>query len=230
MKTAKRQEAREQRKDGFSVNEIARNIGVSKGSVSRWVRDITLTEEQKQRLRPNIIPAARANREKFEKMRREYQEQGRIKARENNMLHVMGCMLFWAEGGKHKNYVKMANTDVSMLRLFVRFLRECFNVQNEEIAMSIQCYTDKDITVEQIENYWLDALGLERISIRKTLVDYDQRGKTSVRKKHLHGTCEVVVHKTEIVQSIFGAIQEYGGFDNPDWLNAVYGSYKHEPH
>jgi hypothetical protein len=30
----------------------------------------------------------------------------------------------------------------------------------------------------------------------------------------------VVVNRTRVVQSIYGAIQEYGGFDRPDWLNA----------
>ena len=28
----------------------------------------------------------------------------------------------------------------------------------------------------------------------------------------------VVVHDTHLVQSIFGSIQEYGGFDRPEWL------------
>jgi hypothetical protein len=27
------------------------------------------------------------------------------------------------------------------------------------------------------------------------------------------------VHSTQIVQTIFGSIQEYGGFDRPDWLD-----------
>jgi hypothetical protein len=33
-----------------------------------------------------------------------------------------------------------------------------------------------------------------------------------------YGTVRVCVHSTEIVQQIFGAIQEYGGFERPEWL------------
>ena len=34
-----------------------------------------------------------------------------------------------------------------------------------------------------------------------------------------YGTCRVVVSRTRIVQTIFGAIQEYAGFDRPEWLD-----------
>ena len=33
------------------------------------------------------------------------------------------------------------------------------------------------------------------------------------------GTCKVSVHRTQIVQTIYGAIQEYGGFERPEWLD-----------
>jgi hypothetical protein len=34
-----------------------------------------------------------------------------------------------------------------------------------------------------------------------------------------YGTCKLVVHSTRIVQTIYGSIQEYGGFDRPEWLD-----------
>jgi hypothetical protein len=33
-----------------------------------------------------------------------------------------------------------------------------------------------------------------------------------------YGTCALVVCSTEIVQTIYGSIQELGGFDRPEWL------------
>jgi transcriptional regulator with XRE-family HTH domain len=44
VKTAEREEARRLRRDeGLSVKELAGLLGVSKSSVSLWVRDIELT-------------------------------------------------------------------------------------------------------------------------------------------------------------------------------------------
>jgi transposase-like protein len=46
MKRAERERARELRRAGHSVKEICRELGVAKSSVSVWVRDIELTDEQ----------------------------------------------------------------------------------------------------------------------------------------------------------------------------------------
>jgi hypothetical protein len=41
------------------------------------------------------------------------------------------------------------------------------------------------------------------------------------RKGHVlpYGTARLSVHSTFIVQSIYGAIQEYSGIDRPEWLD-----------
>ena len=51
MKTAERATARQLRKEfGLPITEIARRIGVSKASVSLWVRDVELTTAQRAAL------------------------------------------------------------------------------------------------------------------------------------------------------------------------------------
>ena len=35
-------------------------------------------------------------------------------------------------------------------------------------------------------------------------------------------TCKLVVNKTEIVQTIYGSIQEFAGFNRPHWLVCDY--------
>jgi hypothetical protein len=39
------------------------------------------------------------------------------------------------------------------------------------------------------------------------------------KNKLPYGVCSVVVHSTWMVQHIYGAIQEYAGFDEPAWLD-----------
>jgi hypothetical protein len=34
-----------------------------------------------------------------------------------------------------------------------------------------------------------------------------------------YGTCALIVHSTRIAQTIYGSIQEYGGFERPEWLD-----------
>jgi len=37
-----------------------------------------------------------------------------------------------------------------------------------------------------------------------------------------YGTCKLVVHSTEIIQTIYGSIQEFAGFNRPAWLVCDY--------
>lgn len=48
---------------------------------------------------------------------------------------------------------------------------------------------------------------------------YSKYSQKKRRNKLPYGTCKVVVSRTAIVQHIYGAIQEYAGFDRPEWLD-----------
>ena len=132
MKWEERQEARRLRRDeGLSVKAIAARLGVSPSSASRWVRDVPLTPDQEAALvaadpsKGGRLQAHRGWADLCRRRRTAAQESGRGLAAVGTPLHVMGCMLFWAEGSKSRNSVKFTNSDPDMLRLFVRFLREC---------------------------------------------------------------------------------------------------------
>jgi hypothetical protein len=47
---------------------------------------------------------------------------------------------------------------------------------------------------------------------------YSKDSKKKRRNRLPYGTCRLGVNDTQIVQHIYGAIQEYGGFDREEWL------------
>lgn len=221
MKREVREKARELRATGHAVHDIAKLLNVSKSSVSIWVRDIILTDAQIEHLKKTKArygaqnKGAQTNRAKFLEVRKQYQEQGRIAARQGRPLHMAGCMLYWAEGAKQKNDVLFVNSDPNMMLMFMRFLREELHVSDEECAIRIHCHSqDRDVQIAA-ETYWLNLLRLSRSCLRKTI--YKQG--SVIRKNILeNGVCGIRVHRSELMQHIYGAIQEYGGFDNPKWL------------
>lgn len=220
------QEARHLRSLGMSINEIEERVPASRSSISLWVRDIKLTEEQRHRLAEKGCSPDRVEMhvKKFRSLREHYQKEGRGMAKSGNRLHITGCMLYWAEGAKNKNAARLANIDYVLLTTYVKFLKECYSVPDSKIKLRISCYTDKGKTKEEIENFWLETLSLPRTCLGKTLVNYDPRGKNdNKRKKRTWGVCEVAVCSTKLVQSIFGAIQEYSGVDNTEWLDVMPG-------
>lgn len=226
MKTRERELARRIRRDeGAAINEIAERVGVSKSSVSLWVRDIQLTTEQEQAL---LARNPAYNRQlsgwtKAADFRRRqrvgYQDDGQRRARLQDPGFVAGCMLYWAEGSKKRNQLQFANSDPVMARFFVDFLKKYFNLRGDEIRITCHLYADHLEQQVDIKEHWLDELGLPRESLRKSVVNVYSKYSQRKRVGNLpYGTCRVVVSRTWVTQTIFGAIQEIGGFTRDAWL------------
>ncbi|MGH3084036.1 MAG: hypothetical protein ACRDNP_08245 [Gaiellaceae bacterium] len=199
MKTEERIEARRIRcEEGESIKRIARRLNASVSSVSLWVRDIELSAEQRAALRNKVSGGWSANAIAARRRRSESQAAGRRLAQRNDTLFVAGCMLFWAEGSRARNAAIFTNSDPAMVSYFARFLRECFAVPDDVLA---------------------GRYGSTSISVEQSIVNvYSKHSQKKRRNKLPYGTCRLVVCDTAIVQSIYGAIQEYAGFDRPEWL------------
>ena len=224
-KDERRLEARRLRREhGLSLKEICVILGVSKSSASVWVRDIQLSETQiarlqdKQKAFQNQLRGAQGVRRKHEQLRRRYQAEGRETARENNHLHMAGCMLYWAEGRKRRNSLELTNSDPDMLQFYMRFLRESLGVEDGQIRLEINCYVNNGISESQIAQFWLEKLQLTQHCLVKTQVNKQPTSSRQQGRKLLYGVCTISVHNTRLVMHVLGAIQEYAGIDKTEWL------------
>lgn len=203
------------------MKQIAARLGVSVGSVHLWTKDIEIDPDQARRNRAEAREkASRTWRLKNRTRRLAFQEEGRERARSEDPLHRAGCFLYWAEGAKSRSTVGFANSDVNMVRFFVRFLRESLEVPVERIRMNFNVYTDNGLSIEQIEQYWLTALELDRSCLRTHILNHFPTSSSGKKRNRLpYGVCFVKVHSTHLVQHICGAIQEYADFVEPRWLD-----------
>jgi transcriptional regulator with XRE-family HTH domain len=224
MKTDEQRRARELRALGWSVKEIERELHVSRSSVSIWVRDVELSPDQRARLiahsRLGPIMAGPKKAAAAREVRRDYQEVGRELARERGTLYAAGCMLYWAEGAKGRNAARLTNSDPDMLAFFAEFLRREFAVPESAMVLRCNLFADHLPRVHEIEEFWLAKLQLPSSCLRRSIVNsYSKYSQKKRCNKLPHGTGELSVHSTQIVQTIYGSIQEYGGFERPEWLD-----------
>ena len=106
-----------------------------------------------------------------------------------------------------------------MARYFVNFLRSYYDAQDRDFRVTCNLFADHLERQREVEQFWLDTLRLPRSCLCKSTVNvYSKHSQKKRRNKLPHGTIRIGVHSTAIVQSIYGAIQEYGGFDRPEWL------------
>ncbi len=128
-----REKAVAMRREGRSYREIREVVGVSKSTLSVWLRDIPLTEEQQQALTrrgPQATSArADANRQLAARRRADVQAKARAQIAElsESELFVAGVVAYWAEGTKNKPWrfgqgVLFVNSDPGLIQLFLRWL------------------------------------------------------------------------------------------------------------
>lgn len=227
-KPAERAAARELREQGHSYKRIAAELGISPSSAFNWTRDIELTAEQ---IAFNLGRGFKADSEVVNRRartwsavnrerRRVYQREGRERARiGGDPLHQTGCMLYWAEGAKHKNCAKFSNSDVAMVAFFRRFLTECFDIQLTKLRFTVHVYLGNGLSISDIEEHWLTSLTLPRSCLRKHQINPLPTSSSGLKRNRLpYGVGNLSYCDTHIVQHIFGAIQEYAGFEEPRWL------------
>lgn len=222
MKYTAISKAIEMRQNGFSVKDICISLGVSKGSVCRWTKGIKLTKEVAEKVenRKNVQRkiAGDSNRKYWREKRKLYQEQGKNLANQCIKEHIIGCMLYWAEGRKSRNSVGFTNSDPDMVKTFVDFLRNCYNVEPSKILVNINVYTNNGIQIREIEEWWLNKLMLPATSLRKSTEEKPRANRGKKTGKHIYGICTILLHDVKVLQSIYGAIQEYCSFINNDLL------------
>jgi hypothetical protein len=70
-----------------------------------------------------------------------------------------------------------------------------------------------------IERFWLETAALPPQCLCKSTVNvYSKYSQKKRRNKLPYGTARVTVSRTRVVQSIYGSIQAYAGFERPAWL------------
>lgn len=221
-RSEERELARDLRKKGYSYSEILPYLSItSKGTLSGWLSDIKIDDASKNRIfieRAKKSGVIKSN--KYRNLRESYQQEGRIKAQENDSDHKALCMLYWAEGCKMRNEFRFVNTDANMIIYVYSCVKKYFNLSYNDFSLRVNTHIDNGLSLDEIQQYWLDLLDLPKSCLRKSTIDTRiASGKKGRKNVHHYGVCCLSVLKsTHIVQHIYGAIQEYAGFTNESWL------------
>jgi AcrR family transcriptional regulator len=127
-KLAEREQARRLRATGLPMAEIAARLGVSKSSVSRWVRDVAFEPRplviRGRRREPNALQ--RRKQAQIDRLLAEGRDRvGRLSERE---FLVAGVALYAGEGSKRDGSIIFANSDPRMVAFFCSWLRHFFQI------------------------------------------------------------------------------------------------------
>lgn len=90
---------------------------------------------------------------------------------------------------------------------------------DERIRVRLNVYTRNGMSLQEIEDHWLGTLDLPGSGLRGHILNHTPTSSSGRKRTLPYGVCTIRVHSTRLVQHIFGAIQEYGGFEELRWLD-----------
>jgi transposase len=205
-KDDKHEQAREMRARGHTYDEIAAQLGVSKASVSLWVRDMPrtgrLSYEEYRRRNAEGVARYWASEAPLREARRQAvrdaaaAEIGTLTDRE---VKIAGAIAYWCEGVKSKPYrredrVTFINSDPGLVRFFLRFLAVA-GITPERIICRVHIHETAD--AERAQEYWEKVTGLGPEHFRRPTLKH--HNPKTVRKNtgtDYHGCLVISVRRS----------------------------------
>ena len=210
-----RARARELRAQGLDYEEIAAALGVAKGSVSLWVRDLP---------RPARLSYAECRKRSAEGVQRYWAAERPVReARRaaeraaasaqigdltDRELLIAGAIAYWCQGAKSKPYrlaeqVNFINSDPNVIIFFLRFL-DLTGVTPERLRYRVHIHETAD--VEAATRYWAALVKAEMEQFHRPNI---KRGDPRTHRKNVgadyHGCLQIRVSKScELYRQIDG--------------------------
>ncbi len=194
--------ARELRAQGKLLADIATELGVSKSSVSLWVRDVDFTPSKRR-----YGPQRRPNRLHDEKLRQidELNRDGlvRVGTLTDDGFFAAGIALYAGEGSKTDGSVRFANTDPNMVRFFCAWFRRFFDF--DERKLRVRVYLHEGLDLDSAEAFWSEVTCIPRRQFRKS---YRAAADPTIRRnKHENGCVYVELYCSKTHRQIMGLVR-----------------------
>ena len=198
-----RAKARDLREQGLDYEEIVAELGVSKSSVSLWVRDLP---------RPPGLSYEESRKRSADGVRRYWAVEGPIREAEREAARaasaaeigqlsdrefiIAGAIAYWCEGTKNKPYrrsdrVSFMNSDPGLIRFFLRFLETAGVIQDQLI---FRVFIHESADIGEAQRFWLEVTQSQPDQFRRPAVK--RHNPTTARRNrgdNYHGCLRVEV-------------------------------------
>lgn len=151
-------------KDKISMREIAEKLGVNIDAVVYFMRKYKIPRRS----------FTETNFLLFKNKKLSFNEKIKL-SKSQSKLKLAGLMLYWSEGHKSatSSGIDFANSDVDMITIFVKFLREIYRVDEKRFRVLLYCYTNQNIT--DLIKFWSKLTSIPKKQFTKPYIRKDFR-------------------------------------------------------
>lgn len=183
------------RRAGYSYAMIKEKLGVSKSTLSDWLREILFKpnrEVVKRVGEAKLKSALHKQRLKFENIARmKTQAEAEIGKLSSRDLFMLGIGLYLGEGSKSQEEVRVVNSDPTTLKLAIKWLREFGKVELDHLRIAIHSYPDHN--ANELLRFWSKMLNIPAEQFIKTSIDTRKNKSVLKNRKLPYGTAHLYV-------------------------------------
>jgi hypothetical protein len=200
--------ARALRAEAWTLQDIAAELGVSKSSVSLWVRDVPFTPDTQRTAERRAIARSRGPNVLQRRKQAEIEEMNdaglcRLGELGRQAFLASGAALYAGEGAKTDGSVRFANSDPKMIAFFCAWLREFFEV--DESRLRVRLYLHEGLDLEAATRHWSRVT---RIPEKQFATPYRAVPDASIRhNKHEHGCATVQYSCSRTHRAVMGLVR-----------------------
>lgn len=229
-KIAIRAEAIKLRLKGYTYSQIKRELNLEKSTLSGWLRNLSLSQEQLNLLAKNRSISEDVRVERFRETARSKRilkltkilnkQKKKLLPLSRRELFIAGVFLYWGEGNKQRGKVAISNTDPRVIKFALYWMNKILKIPKSKISILLHLYSDMDIQEETV--FWSLALDIPIEQFKPPYIKKTTREGLSY-KGFGHGTCNLICFDAalaeEIAMSIKAISEFYGAKSDLFWYN-----------
>lgn len=197
------------RQSGMSMTTIERRLGIPRSTLSLWLREVILSDQQKEELLRSKADGWAKARVKAVEVHRAQKSLRLLEAKRqaeavmlnldlsNEVLDLALAMLYYGEGAKNDR-TSLANSDPNILRFFLTVLRHNYGLTVQDLRCDLHLRADQD--ANQMRRYWSEQLSLPIECFR--YVAFDKRTAGRATYDHYKGVCVITCNSIAIQRKL----------------------------
>jgi len=206
------------RKRGYSYGMISEKIGLSKSTLSDWLKEVPYKPNKlvKKRIKGGQMKSAQFKHNQrimdIKKMKKlAKKEIGRLTKRD---LWLLGIGLYLGEGTKLQENIQIINSDPEIIKIAIKWFIKICGLKKENFTPRIHLYPDNDIN--KTINYWSKITNISKTQFGKTQIDTRNKKLKKKKRKLPYGTLQLEIRscgKKELGRSLHRRIM--------GWIEAI---------
>lgn len=182
-------------KEKLSSKEISQKFKCSVSKVNYWLKKHkipkrTLSEAIYVKKNPDGDPFSESS----------------VSTKEEAFLYGMGLGLYWGEGNKrNKHSVRLGNTDPELIKMFLRFLKTVYSINEDRLQFGLQIFGD--MNKENALNFWKNELGVSEDQFYKVTIT-PERGVGNYNKKTEYGVLTIYFNNMKLRDILCSALDD----------------------